>query len=343
MIVRLFLLIFLITINGIFSASELAFLSLDKIKLKEDIRKRDKKAIKINKVLSNKSTFLSTIQISITFAGFLASAFAADYFVEYFLDFVNISFISVNATKNILVVLITIILSYFTLIFGELVPKKIAINNPYKISRMFIDLVIITGYLFYPFIKILTVSTDFICKVLRIKGKDDKLTEEDIQKLILLGKEEGVIEEKEQEYILNIFEFNDIPVEKVMTPKEKVVMINAKSSIKNILLKVKETKYTRYPVYENEKSNIIGILNIKDLIISKGETEDIDIKNLIRPVKHFNHNKKIDDVFRYMQEKSESICLVYKDKKFVGLVTVEDAIEEIVGNIYDEFDKAKKY
>ena len=141
MIFSIVLLITLIGVNGIFSASELAFLSIDKIKLKQELEKGNKKAKSINEILTNPSSFLSTIQIAITLAGFLASAFAADYFADYFINIINISFLPLSTLRTILVVLITIILSYFTLVFGELVPKRIAINNPFKIASKFVDLI----------------------------------------------------------------------------------------------------------------------------------------------------------------------------------------------------------
>ena len=338
MLFSVILLIILIFINGIFSASELAFLSLDKVKLKNEIEKGNKKAIKIEKVLSNPSSFLSTIQIGITLAGFLASAFAADYFADYFLNIINISFISVSTLRTILVVLITIILSYFTLVFGELVPKRIAINSSFKVAYTFIDLIRIVNVIFYPLIKLLTFSTEFICKIFKIKENNNKLTEEDIKKMILLGNDEGILEEKEKEYILNVFNFNDIEVSNVMTKKDDVVMSNIDDDLKENIFKMKETKYSRFPVYQKNKDNIIGILTVKDLIIRHSEENEFNIKDIIRPAVSFQYNEKIDDVFRYMQEENESMCIVYKDKKFIGIVTVEDAVEEIVGNIYDEYD-----
>ena len=244
MIFSILLLIILILINGIFSSSELAFLSLDKVELKEKVKEKDKKAILISKILENPSAFLSTIQIGITLSGFLASAFAADYFADYFINIINISFISTSVLRSILVILITIVLSFFTLVFGELVPKKLAINNPYKIACKFVNLINIVRILFSPLIKLLTLSTNFICKLLGIKDKEDTITEEDIKKMILLGRSEGIIEEKEKEYILNIFNFNDIEVSKVMTPKKDVEMINIDDSIKDIVLKIKETKFS---------------------------------------------------------------------------------------------------
>ena len=338
MLLSIIVLIILIFINGIFSATELAFLSLDKLELKEDVEAGNKKAIAINKILSNPSSFLSTIQIGITLAGFLASAFAADYFAEYFLNIINISFISKSVLETILVVIITIILSYFTLVFGELVPKRIAINYSHQVAYTFVGLIKIVNIIFYPLIKFLTFSTELICKILKIKQNEDKLTEEDIKKMILLGKDEGVVEEKEKDYILNIFKFNDIEASIVMTPRKNVVMLNINDELKDNILKIKESKYSRFPVYENNKDNIIGIINVKDIILEHKESEKIDLRKIIRPATKFKHNEKIDDVFRYMQEENESLCLIYQEEKFIGIITIEDAVEEIVGNIYDEYD-----
>lgn len=338
MLLSIIVLIILIFINGIFSATELAFLSLDKLELKEDVEAGNKKAIAINKILSNPSSFLSTIQIGITLAGFLASAFAADYFAEYFLNIINVSFISKSVLETILVVIITIILSYFTLVFGELVPKRIAINYSHQVAYTFVGLIKIVNYIFYPLIKFLTFSTELICKILKIKQNEDKLTEEDIKKMILLGKDEGVVEEKEKDYILNIFKFNDIEASIVMTPRKNVVMLNINDELKDNILKIKESKYSRFPVYENNKDNIIGIINVKDIILEHKESEKIDLRKIIRPATKFKHNEKIDDVFRYMQEENESLCVIYQEEKFIGIITIEDAVEEIVGNIYDEYD-----
>ena len=339
MVYNLLLLIILIAINGIFSASELAFLKINKYELKNKIKMNDKKAIQINKILSDQSSFLSTIQISITLAGFLASAFAADYFADYFLQIINISFLSSSTLRTILVIIITFILSYVTLIFGELVPKKIAINNPYKIACLFIGLISFVKTFFSPLIKLLTLSTNFICKIFKIKENEDKITEDEIKKIILLGNTEGVIEEKEKDYILNIFNFNDIEVEKIMTKKEDVVMININDDMKNILSTIKESKYTRFPVYD--KNEIIGILNVKDFILNYNELKDL--RSIVRTVNKYEYTEKIDDVFRMMQKNNEPISLIYNKKEMVGIVTIEDAIEEIVGNIFDEYDGEKKY
>ena len=339
MLLSVLVLILLIIINGIFSSCELAFLSIDKVRLKEKVSNNNKKAIKINKILEDTPTFLSTIQVCITLAGFLASAFASDYFTNYLIGVINISSISTEVLRTILMIVITIILSYFSLVFGELVPKRVAISNPYKVAKRYVGLINAAKGLFYPLIKLLTISTELICKIFNIKNKNNKLTEEDIKKMILLGRNEGVVEEKEEEYILNVFNFNDISVSKVMTPKKDVVLLNIDDDIKTNLLKMKKYKFTRFPVYEGNEDNIIGVLNIKDYIYHNRDNNTVDLKEILRPVYRIDYKEKIDDAFRFMQEKNESFCTVYKNNSFVGVLTIEDAIEEIVGNIYDEFDK----
>lgn len=339
MIFSILLLIILIVINGIFSASELAFLSIDKVELKREINKGNKRAIKINALLQDSSTFLSTIQIGITLAGFLASAFAADYFADYLLGVINLDFLTPEVLRGVLVVIITIILSYFTLVFGELVPKRLAINAPFKIASASVNLINFVKFVFYPLIKLLTLSTNLICKIFKIKENDEKLTEEDIKKMIMLGKDEGIIEEKEKEYILNVFEFNDVDVEKVMTPKKDICFLNIDDDFKKNMSIIRNEKFSRFPVYRKTKDNVVGVLNVKDLIIHHAENKDLTtIKDIIRPVGKYKHSDKIDDVFREMQIKNESLATVFKAKKIVGIVTIEDAVEEIVGNIYDEYD-----
>lgn len=337
LLISVILLIVLVVVNGIFSASELAFLSLDKYKLKEDVKNNNKKAIKVKKLLDNPDIFLSTIQIAITLAGFLASAFAADIFVDYFISKITISFIPIGTMRSILLIVITIFLSYFTLVFGELVPKRIAINYPVEISYTFASLITVVKYLCYPLIKVLTFSSGVVCRLLRIKSKGNKITEDDIKLAILNGWDEGIIEEKEKEYILNIFSFNDTIVEKIMVERDNVVMLDIEAPLKENLLIIKRSKYTRFPVFEGNKNNIIGILNVKDMILQY-KNNNIELRSILRPVISFSRNEKIDDVFRYMQENRENFSLICENDKFLGIVTIEDAIEEILGNIYDEYN-----
>ena len=334
MLKSIILLIVLIFINGILSSSEIAYLSIDKFDLNAK-KKTDKKAKKISKMLENEGAFLSTIQVGITLAGFLSSAFASDTFATYLID-KGITIISPSATRSILVIIITIILSYFTLVLGELVPKKVGRSNPYKIASLTINLISIITIIFYPLIQFLTISTNFICKIFKIKEKNDNLSEEDIKKIILTSTSEKIIEAKERDYILNIFEFNDKTVKEIMTPKKDCIVINLEDDIKENLKKIKDSKYTRFPV--KNKNGIIGFINVKDFILHHKKDKDLNLTEILHPIQTFKANEKIYDVFRKMQKKHYSFGIVKEKGEFIGIITMEDAIEEIVGNIYDEYN-----
>ena len=334
MIYSVLLLVVLIFINGILSSSEIAYLSIDKFELKEK-KKTDKKAKKINKMLENEASFLSTIQVGITLAGFLSSAFASETFATYLID-KGVTIINPDLTRSILVILITIILSYFTLVFGELVPKKIGRAYPYKVASLTVNLLRIISIIFYPLIKLLTLSTNIVCKILNIKEKEDSLSEEDIKRIILTGTSEKIIEAKERDYILNIFEFNDKTVEEIMTPAKKSVLLNIDDDMKESIKKIRDSKFTRFPV--QNKNGIIGFVNVKDFVVLHNHDKELTISDILQPVQTFKATEKIDDVFRKMQKKHQSFGIVKEKGEFIGIITMEDAIEEIVGNIYDEYD-----
>ena len=332
MIIRLILLAVLILINGILSASEIAYLSLDKYTIS---RKRNKKSKKIMKMLDDESKFLSTIQIGITLAGFLASAFASETFTDILMDKYGILFISENFTENVLMIIITLILSYVTLVFGELVPKKIGRSNPYKVATLTINFISFIAKLFYPLIFLLTASTKLICRILNIRERKDDLTEKDIKRIIITGNKEGIVEEKEKEYILNIFEFNDKKAEKIMTPKDKVICLDINDSKTMIIKKIKNSHFTRFPVLNNKI--VVGYINVKDFIYAHQSGKELRIKEILHHTLSFDKEEKIDDIFRIMQEKHESFSVITDHNEFMGILTMEDAVEEIVGNIEDEY------
>lgn len=336
MIVNILVLVILILINGILSASELAFLSLEKFELDKMIRKKKKNAKKIKKVLDNPSNFLSTIQVGITLAGFLSSAFAASTFADEIMK-TGFMIVSSNFTSAFLIVIITIILSYFTLVFGELVPKKIALSSPFMVASFSVNLIKIMQVLFFPLIKLLSISTDLICKMLNIEKKEEDFTEDDIKRIIITGTKDGIIEKKEKEYIFNIFKFNDTTVDKVMTPKNECILINVNTKFGPLLKRLKKTKFTRYPVYDGNTNNIIGIFNVKDYIMYKKDNDDFNLRNLLFDVRKFNYDEKIDDVFATMQKEHVQMAIVTKKDEFIGIVTLEDAVEEVLGKIYDEY------
>ena len=279
MFYKILLLIILILLNGILSASEIAFISLEKYEIDKMVKRKKKNAKKIRKIINDPSNFLSTIQVGITLAGFLSSAFAASTFADKIMES-GFLIISKSFTSTFLVIIITVVLSYFTLVFGELVPKKIALSNPFRVASFSVNLISAMQIIFYPLIKLLSVSTNFICKILKIEEREENFTEEDIKRIILTGTRDGIIEKKEQEYIFNIFKFNDTSVDKVMTPISECVMLNANDSPKKILNIIKNSKFTRYPVYNGDSNNIIGIFNVKNYIIYKKNNGEFDLKKI---------------------------------------------------------------
>lgn len=331
MIIKILILLILILINGILSASEVAFLSLNKYDL---MNKRNKKSTMILKTINDESKFLSTIQIGITIAGFFASAYASDTFTDALMD-MGLFIISDNFTEIFIMIIITFILSYITLVFGELVPKRIGRSNPVKVAYRFINFVSIISFIFYPLIKLLTISTNGICKLFNIKEKNQNLTTKDIKKMIVNGSKEGIVEEKEKEYILNIFNFKDKTASRIMTPKSEVITIDINDSKEKIIRIIKKNRFTRFPVLENNE--IIGFLNVKDFIYIHQAHKNFKLRNLIHEVLFFDKRDKIDDIFRIMQENHETFSVIKDKDEFIGILTMEDAIEEIMGNIEDEY------
>ena len=332
MFISILLLVILIFVNGMFSATEIAFLSINKYHLSKEVKKGNKKAKKIVKLLDDSSSFLSAIQIAITLSGFLASAFAAESFASEIADYINISFLSYSSVENILVVLITMILSYFTLVFGELVPKKVGLAASDRIAYAMVDVIDFVIVVCKPFILLLKFSTDIVCFLLGIKEKKTN-DEDDIKGSIA----DSGLEELEKQLLLNIFEFNDVTVSDIMTEKRKVYFVNENMTKEEIYKIVKKSGYTRFPVL-NDNDKVVGILNVKDLIVNR--TEKFDLKIHIRKPINLKSTMIIDDAFLLLNSKCEGMAIVIdENKEFIGVVTLEDILESVVGNIFDEYDK----
>lgn len=330
MFIKILLLLVLILINGVFSATEIAFLSINKYKLSKEIKNKNKKAIKIAELLKDSSTFLSAIQIAITLSGFLASAFAAENFASELSDIIVISFISKETLTSILVIIITIILSYFTLVLGELVPKKIGLAYSELLAFKMVNVIDMVIKLAKPFIIILKNSTDIIVKLLKINMKNNN-DEDDIKNTIT----DSNLEELEKQLLLNIFSFNDITIDKVMTPKDMVVSIDINAAADEVLKIIKKHKYTRFPIMQ--KGKIVGVLNIKDLVIKQNKTFKLD--NYIRNITTLKSDMIIDDAYLYLNSNYEVMAVVEDNNEYIGIVTLEDIIEELIGNIFDEYDE----
>jgi len=330
MLGKIVVLVILVLINGMFSATEMAFMELNTYDLNKDIKKKNKKAIRILELLKDSSTFLSAIQIVITLSGFLASAFAADSFAREIAYSLNLTWISMEALTNILIVIITVILSYFTLVFGELVPKRIGLTYPKKISYFMVNIIYAIIFFFKPFIFILGSSTNFILKLLKIeKTKEEE--EEEIKSSI----QDANLEELEKKILLNVFEFNDTKVKDVMINKDSVSYLDVEDSKEQVMKMIKEHKYTRFPVLEN--GVVIGVLNVKDLLIKKENV--FSLKDYVREITTISSDMIIDDAFLLLNGKHEPIAKVVQEGNWIGIITIEDIIEEIVGNVFDEYDQ----
>lgn len=344
MFIQVIIVVILILVNGVFAASEISFLSFNKFELKQQIKNNNKKAIKIQKLLNNPSGFLATIQIGITLAGFLASAFAAEAFADELVVYLSFLNISVSILKAIVVVLVTLILSYFTLVFGELVPKRMGMAYPEKIAYTVVGMISILNKCTYPFVFLLTKSTNIVAKIFGIKEtKEDVMTEEQIKAIISTSKDEGIIEAGEKDLIFNVFSFNDTEAYQIMTPKENVVSIDVNIERKELMDIIRASKFTRMPIYNKNKDNIIGILNIKDIIVYHKKYKRLNLLEIMHEAIIVDEHDKVDDVFKLLQHRHQAMVLVKnKEGDFIGIITMEDAIEEIVGNIFDEFDEVKE-
>lgn len=343
---NLLVLAVLILLNAFFAASEIAMISLNDNKLKVTAEEGDKKAILIQKLLKEPSRFLATIQIGITLAGFLASAIASEAFADRLVEIIQEQGIltSTVVIKPIVVVVITLILSYFTLVLGELVPKRLAMQNPEAMSKMAVKPLTLLAYLTAPFVAFLTLSTNFF---IRIMGGDphavneENVSEEEIRLMVDVGEEKGTIQEIEKEVINNIFDFDDKVATDIMTHRTEIVSIPIDLGLQEIINVISEEEFSRIPVYENSIDNIVGILHVKDLVklINGSLKNEFNLREIIRQPLFVPESRRASDLFKDLQETKVHMAVIIDEYGgTAGIVTIEDILEEIVGNIFDEYD-----
>lgn len=342
MISQLIFLFILILLNAYFAATEIAFISLNDAKIEKQAKDGNKKAKQIQKMLKNPSKFLATIQIGITLAGFLSSAFASDAFAGMLAPVLNewMPFISIATWQNISIVIITIILSFFTLVFGELVPKRLAMKYYEKISFATIGVIKGISVVTAPFVKLLTWSTNLVSKIFGVGEQEEEIvTEEEIKMMVNQGEEKGSIEENEKELINNVFEFNDIIASEIMTYRTDIYAIEMNEDIYGILDEIDEYKYSRIPVYEETIDDIKGILFLKDILKLVSIRKEFKIADIMREAYFVPESKPIDEIFEELQANKMQMAIVVDEYGgTAGLLTMEDILEELVGNIFDEYD-----
>ncbi|MBP3464253.1 MAG: HlyC/CorC family transporter [Clostridia bacterium] len=343
---QLIVIVLLILLNAFFAASEIAFISLNDAKIEKQAKEGNKKAKKIRDMLVNPSKFLATIQIGITLAGFLSSAFASETFASNLAPLLNelVPQVDIAVWNNIAIVVITIILSFFTLIFGELVPKRLAMKNYEKIAFATIGVIKAISVITAPFVKLLTKTTNLISKLFGIsETEEETVTEEEIIMMVDVGKEKGTIEEEEKNMINNVFEFNDKVVSEIMIPRTQIFAIEMNTSISDVIDELSENlKYSRIPVYDENIDNIKGIVYIKDILLST-KNKNTKIKSLVKDAYFVSETRPVNELFTELRKSRKQIAIVIDEYGGTsGIVTMEDILEEIVGEIYDEYDEVEE-
>lgn len=343
---QIIVIIILILLNAFFAAAEIAFISLNDAKIDIKAKEGNKKAKKIKDMLENPSKFLATIQIGITLAGFLSSAFASETFASELAPILNswIPQVSLAVWNSISIVVITIILSYFTLIFGELVPKRLAMKNCEKIAFATIGVIKGISVVTAPFVKFLTFSTNVVSKLFGVSENDEEtVTEEEIRMMVDVGEEKGTIDKEEKNMINNVFEFNDKVVSEIMVPRTKIFALDMDMTISEVISELSEDlRYSRVPVYDENIDNIKGIVYIKDILLSN-KNKSTKIRGLIKEAYFVPETKPVNELFSELRKTRKQIAIVIDEYGGTsGIVTMEDILEEIVGEIYDEYDEIEK-
>lgn len=345
---QLFLQFVLILLNAFFAATEIAVISLNEKKIKARADDGDKKAKKMLKMIEEPTRFLSTIQIGITLAGFLGSAFAADNFAEKLSEFAlrafHLSESHVGLVNTVSVVVITLVLSFFTLVLGELVPKRIAMKHKEKLAEHVCGTVSGLAVVLRPIIWLLTISTNGVLRLFGIDPheKEEPVSEEDIVLMLDAGADEGSLNQNDIEYIKNVFKLDGMTAEDVMTPRRALVLVSQDATEEEILEILETEGYSRIPVYADTTDNIVGILHARDYLLRHGR-EGFTIAEAMFQPSFVPETAHLDVLFKEMQKEHNHIVVVVNEYgETAGVVTMEDILEEIVGEIWDESDEEVK-
>lgn len=343
---QLLLQLVLIAVNALFAATEIAVISLNETKVRRMAEGGDRKAAKMLRMVTEPTGFLSTIQICITLAGFLGSAFAADNFsdklVNWLINDCEVSGVSPSALDTISVIIITLVLSYFTLVLGELVPKRIAMKRPEGIARAVSGLMIGMTTVLRPVIWLLTVSTNGVLRLCGIDPKDnaEEVSEEEIIMMLDEGEEAGSIESGEKELIKNVFSLNDTTAEDVMVHRSQVAFLKRDDARTTLLNEIAESGYSRFPVYGENIEDIVGILYAKTYLTAQSRGERCEMKDFLMPPRFVHASTHINRILLDMQREHAHMAVVVDDYGgVIGIITLEDILEELVGEIWDESDE----
>lgn len=348
---QIILLFLLILCNAFFAASEIAIITLNDAKLQKMAEDGHKKAKQVLALTEDTSRFLATIQVGVTLAGFLTSATAAQSLsvplAEWFVKTVPAMQTHFGLVQSVSVVVITLCMSYFSLVLGELVPKRIAMQKAEPIAFAFIGILRGVATIAKPFVKLLSFSTNI---VVRLCGMDphadeEQVTEEEIRMMVDVGEEKGVIEEVQKDMINNIFEFDDLTAGEIMTPRTDVAALDIEDGLEEALKLGVDEGFSRLPVYEEDIDHIIGILHIKDLLpyVGRALPKEVSLRNLVRDTYFVPETKHCGELFSEMTAKRMQMAIVVDEYGGVaGIVSMEDLLESIVGSMQDEFDNEEE-
>lgn len=345
MIVQLIIIGTLTIVNAFFASAEMAMISINRNKIKVMADEGHNKALLLIKLLDEPSKFLATIQVGITLAGFFSSAFAATGLSVGLAEVLN--GLKVPYSDQIALVMITVALSFIMLLFGELFPKRLALQKAEAIAMFSVKAIYYISIVAKPFVKLLSVCTNALIRLVGIDQKDldQKVSEEEIRSMVKVGQELGVINQTEKQMINSIFEFDDKLAREVMTPRIDVTMVDLDQARKNIIDELVQLKYSRIPLYFGDKDNIQGVIHTKNLLVSakKDGFDKLNIEELMSEAFYVAETIAIDKLFIKLQREQEHMALLIDEHGLItGIVTMEDLIEEVMGEIEDEFDIKKE-
>lgn len=337
---QLVLQLVLIFLNAIFACAEIAVISLSDLRISQLAAAGNKKAVKLQKLTEQPSGFLATIQIAITLSGFLGSAFAADTFSEYLVDWVREIGLNVSAEilNPIAVVLITLVLSFLTLVFGELVPKRLAMKKTERLALALASPVYAISRLFSPLVALLTGSTNL---VLRMFGVDPSVEEEDVSKesiqmMVDAATEQDVLDDDEKEIIQNLFEFDDLTVGEFATHRTEIALLWKEESVEEWDQTIHDSRHTCFPVCDETVDDIIGILNAKDYFRLSDRTKEEIMEKAVQPAYFVPATVRADVMFRQMKQSRKHFAVVLDEYGgTLGIVTMNDLLEQLVGDLDD--------
>lgn len=344
MLVNILVIIVMLFLKALFSAGDTALTYIDREKLNARIKK-DVKAKRIKALKDNRIGFWGEIELLITTIELIATAYAAEFFVEPIADLFE--GLVLNGTLEyftaelVAVFIVAILLTYIFLVFGYILPKQLARSHPEKWAYKTINLLWFMAKINKPFEKLVRITTTTFSKIFRIPDTTEyKLTEKELKMLIRESMADGIIGKEEKAIILNTIKFDAVHVKDEMIPKENVELLSLTATQEEIFKKIKKSKYSRFPVYSEKKDNIIGIFNMKDIITEKGILENIEIKNYLRETIKVYKKDTLSSTFRKMQNQRKMMAMVYDEKEeFCGIITQEDILERLVGEILDDNDK----